>query len=116
MTVHVAPVWLARAVVVVARSKMNAAKKIRLYLQSGQDAAQVEILLQLAFSLQTGKPFQLQPLHDLDEPYFDTALQLIREWHLDHHIASRSKLLEMIYARGQRVVARNAPPPAVTEH
>lgn len=116
MTVHIGPVWLARAVMVVARSKMNAAKKIRLYLQSGRDAAQVEILLQLAFSLQTGKPFQLQPLHDLGEPYFDTALQLIREWHLDHHIASRSKLLEMIYARGQRVAARNAPLPVVTEH
>lgn len=108
--------WRGWAVMVVARSKMNAAKKIRLYLQSGQDAAQVEILLQLAFSLQTGKPFQLQPLHDLDEPYFDTALQLIREWHLDHHIASRSKLLEMIYARGQRVAARNALLPVVTEH
>lgn len=100
----------------VARSKMNAAKKIRHYLQSGQDAAQVEILLQLAYSLQTGKPFQLQPLHDLGEPYFDTALQLIREWHLDHHIASRSKLLEMIYARGQRAVAHNAPSAVVTEH
>lgn len=95
---------------------MNAAKKIRHYLQSGQDAAQVETLLELAYSLQTGKPFQLQPLHDLDEPYFDTALQLIREWRLDHHIASRSKLLEMIYARGQRAVARNVPASAVTEH
>lgn len=95
---------------------MNAAKKIRHYLQSGQDAAQVEILLELAYSLQTGRPFQLQPLHDLDEPYFDAALQLIREWHLDHHIASRSKLLEMIYARGQRAVARNVVAGAVTEH
>ncbi len=95
---------------------MNAAKKIRHYLQSGQDVPQVEIMLELAYSLQTGKPFQLQPLHDLDEVYFETALQLIREWHLDHHIASRSKLLEMIYARGQRATAHNEPVDAVTEH
>lgn len=81
---------------------MNAAKKIRLYLQSGQDRDQIDVLLQLAFSLQTGTAFQLTPLHDLDERYFATALQLMEEWHLDHHIASRSKLLEMIYADRQR--------------
>jgi hypothetical protein len=73
---------------------MNAAKKIRKFIESGMDVAQVQVLKNLAASLELGQSFDLKTLYEIDMNYFDVGLELLADWRFDQHIASRSKLLE----------------------
>ncbi len=75
---------------------MNAAKKIRKFLEEGHDPAQMQVLKDLAAALEMGRSFDLSKLYDIDMRYFDVAIDLLQDWRFDHHIASRSKLLEQL--------------------
>ncbi|RXZ44179.1 hypothetical protein [Crenobacter cavernae] len=75
---------------------MNAAKQIRRLIESGENPEQVEVLKELAGSLELGRTFDLKALYEIDMRYFDLALEMLRDWRFDHHIASRSKLLEQL--------------------
>ncbi|WP_028536895.1 hypothetical protein [Paludibacterium yongneupense] len=75
---------------------MNAAKKIRLLIERGEDGEQVQVLRDLVSSLELGKSFNLKDLYDIDMRYFDVAMELLKDWRFDQHIASRSKLLERL--------------------
>jgi len=75
---------------------MNAAKKIRKFIESGVDADHVQVLKNLAGALELGQSFDLKALYQIDMRYFDVALELLGDWRFDHHISSRSKLLEQI--------------------
>ena len=76
--------------------RMNAAKKIRKFLEEGHDPAQMQVLKDLAAALEMGRSFDLSKLYDIDMRYFDVAIDLLQDWRFDHHIASRSKLLEQL--------------------
>lgn len=77
---------------------MNAAKRIRKMMEeSAGNDAQLDVLKDLAMSLQLGQPFELSRLYQIDYPYFKLALTLLDDWRLDHHIASRSKLVERLF-------------------
>jgi len=75
---------------------MNAAKKIRKFIESGADASHVKVLKDLAGALELGQSFDLKRLYEIDMRYFDVALELLSDWRFDHHISSRSKLLEQV--------------------
>lgn len=74
----------------------SAAKQIRKLIESGQDTEQVQVLKNLATSLELGSTFDLSSLYEIDMDYFDLALELIKDWRFDRRIASRSKLLEQL--------------------
>ncbi|WP_145964050.1 hypothetical protein [Chromobacterium phragmitis] len=78
---------------------MNAAKKLRQLLEQSEDPEQVAVLLRMAAGLQLGLPFDLRRLCGLDSAYFELGVSLLKDWRADHHIASRSKLIESILAR-----------------
>ncbi|MDN0076872.1 hypothetical protein QU481_18670 [Crenobacter sp. SG2303] len=75
---------------------MNAAKQIRKLIQEGESPEQVQVLKDLAAALELSRPFDLASLYEIDQRYFDLAIDLLQDWRLDHHIASRSKLLEQL--------------------
>jgi hypothetical protein len=76
--------------------RMNAAKKIRKMIQSGECPDQVQVLKNLAGALELGQSFDLKSLYQIDMRYFDVALELLADWRFDHHISARSKLLERV--------------------
>lgn len=75
---------------------MNAAKKIRRFIEENQHPEQVQVLKDLAAALEIGRPFDLATLYQIDMRYFDVAIDLLKDWRFDHHIASRSRLLERL--------------------
>ncbi|WP_199101450.1 hypothetical protein [Aquitalea sp. ASV11] len=75
---------------------MNAAKKIRRLIDSGENPEQVQVLKQLAIALQMKESFSIDKLYQIDQRYFDVAMDLLKEWRFDHHIASRSKLIDLL--------------------
>ena len=75
---------------------MNAAKKIRRFIEENQDPEQVQVLKDLAAALEMGRAFELGTLYQIDMRYFEVALDLLKDWRFDHHIAARSKLLEQL--------------------
>lgn len=85
---------------------VNAAKKLRQMLEQGQANEQVGLLLELVADLQLGECFDLRALQKLDEAHFELAMDLIRSWRFDYHIAARSKLLEDILARDKQLSLR----------
>ena len=75
---------------------MSAAKKIRRFIEKNDNSDQVQVLKSLAAALWLGKPFDILSLYGIDMPYFEAAIELLQDWRLDHHIASRSKLVEQL--------------------
>lgn len=91
---------------------MNAAKKIRRFIEEGHDPQQMQVLKELATALEMGRSFDLSLLYDIDMRYFDVAIDLLKDWRFDHHIASRSKLLEQLLteiAPDRQAKAQEAP-------
>lgn len=84
---------------------MNAAKRIRKLLEENTaNDPQLDVLKDLVMSLQLGQAFELSRLYQIDYPYFKLALTLLDDWRLDHHIASRSKLVERLFPLTQDMV------------
>lgn len=97
---------------------MNAAKKIRRFIEENKDHEQVQVLKDLAAALEMGRPFDLGTLYQIDMRYFEVALDLLKDWRFDHHIAARSKLLEQLLteiAPDLRVAEDSTPPVASTD-
>lgn len=78
---------------------MNAAKKIRQFSETEENLEPVQVLKDLAAALELGKPFDLQALYEVDMRYFDVAIQLLKDWRFDRHIASRSKLVQRLFVQ-----------------
>ena len=75
---------------------MNAAKKIRQLIDAGESPEQVQVLKELAIALQMKESFNIARLYQIDQRFFDVAMDLFKEWRFDHHIASRSKLIDLL--------------------
>ncbi|MBP8814611.1 MAG: hypothetical protein KBE25_12615 [Laribacter sp.] len=89
---------------------MNAAKKIRKLIENGTDAEQIAVLTELARALEFGRDFNLARLYDIDQRYFELAVELINDWRFDHHIGARSKLTTLLVS-GEPAPAEAAVPP-----
>lgn len=88
---------------------MNAAKKIRLFIEKNESPEQVQVLKDLAAALELGKPFDLLSLYDIDMRYFDAAIELLQDWRFDHHISSRSKLAERLVIEMMQAPSESCP-------
>ena len=64
--------------------------------------------MELALALQLKEEFALVRLHWLDQRYFDTAMDLLKEWRSDHYIASRSKLIDRLMPRAMDGLAETS--------
>ncbi|MCG9096312.1 hypothetical protein [Laribacter hongkongensis] len=91
---------------------MNAAKKIRKLIENGTDAEQIAVLTELARALEFGRDFNLARLYDIDQRYFELAVELINDWRFDHHIGARSRLTTLLVS-GEPAPAEVAAVPPV---
>ncbi|MCG9032192.1 hypothetical protein [Laribacter hongkongensis] len=89
---------------------MNAAKKIRKLIENGTDAEQIAVLTELARALEFGRDFNLARLYDIDQRYFELAVELINDWRFDHHIGARSRLTTLLVS-GEPAPVETAVPP-----
>ena len=86
-------------------------KKIRRLMDAGDSPEQVQVLKELAVALQMKESFNIDRLYQIDQRYFDIAIDLLKEWRFDHHIASRSKLIDMlIFETMPSILAVNSEP------
>ncbi|WP_137009506.1 hypothetical protein [Aquitalea aquatilis] len=65
-------------------------------IDSGESPEQVQVLKEMTIALQMKDDFSIDRLYQIDQRYFDVAMDLLKEWRFDHHIASRSKLIDML--------------------
>jgi hypothetical protein len=83
-------------------------------MDAGESPEQVQVLKELAVALQMKESFNIDRLYQIDQRYFDIAMDLLKEWRFDHHIASRSKLIDMLIFEATPAVltTSNEPEPA----
>jgi hypothetical protein len=95
---------------------MNAAKKIRLLIEKQESPEQVQVLKELAAALELSKPFDLKSLYEIDMRYFDIALELLKDWRFDHHISSRSKLVDQLVVELMHEPSTSQVPASLARH
>ncbi|SCK24836.1 hypothetical protein [Vogesella sp. LIG4] len=91
---------------------MNAAKRLTKMLDSGESNSQLEVLKMLAIALHHKQAFDLALLYSIDYPYFQLALQLLDDWRLGQHLATRSKLMERLFGMHPDMLVPTALPAA----
>ena len=74
---------------------MRAIKKARKLIESDPMDKSSGILSRLVIALESGAGFAVGDLYDLDYKSFDLALEILAEWRLDRHYASKARLLDL---------------------
>lgn len=92
---------------------MNAAKRIKKMMDESGQCRQLAVLKQLALALELKLPFELAALAQLDASHFQLAQQLLADWHGQHHIDARGRLVERLLAENPALM-RPAPAQAAT--
>lgn len=72
---------------------MLAIKKARKIIKSDPESRTSSILSGLVLALETNASYQLGSLYELDYKNYELAVDIIKEWRLDRHYASKVKLL-----------------------
>jgi len=75
---------------------MNAAKRIRKYLEQNPDSPSSEILSQLVVSIGEESAISLDQLYALNYETFGYVLELLKEWRLDRYNVSKLRLLDTV--------------------
>lgn len=74
---------------------MLAINKTRKFIESDPAAPAAQILSSLVLALETESPFVPSDLYQMDYPHFELALEILSEWRLDRHYASKMRLLDI---------------------
>ncbi|WP_298434270.1 hypothetical protein [Ottowia sp.] len=74
---------------------MRAIKEARKYIERHPDQPDAKTLSQLVLALESEGTFGITGLYDLDYERFRLALQILEEWRLDRHYASKARLLDL---------------------
>ena len=74
---------------------MNAIKVAKRLIANEPLSERAQTLTDLVISLESGEPFFLERLYQLDMDAFEVATQIIEEWRLDRHYAKKAKLLDL---------------------
>lgn len=93
---------------------MNAAKRLKKLLDSGENSAQLDVLKTLVIALHQKQAFDLSLLYTIDYPCFQIALQLLDDWRLGQHLDTRSKLMERLFGMYPDLLFPTTP--SVVEH
>jgi hypothetical protein len=74
---------------------MLAIKKARKFIESKPEESASRTLADLVQSLEHDTAFSLGQLYELDYKRFELALEIMTEWRLDRHYASKARLIEV---------------------
>ena len=74
---------------------MRAIKEARKYIERHPDHTDAKTLSRLVLALESECTFGLTGLYDLGYERFRLALQILEEWRLDRHYASKARLLDL---------------------
>ena len=74
---------------------MRAIKEARKYIERKPDDAHAKTLSRLVLALESEADFPISALYKLDLARFKLALEILDEWRLDRHYASKAKLFDV---------------------
>lgn len=89
---------------------MLAIKKARKLIEANPGDPAAQIVAALVLALESESNIAVAQLYKLDDKRFELALEILNEWRLDRHYASKLRLLDsstMVQALGETVP--NAP-------
>jgi hypothetical protein len=84
---------------------MLAIKKARKYIEANPEHRNSQIFADLVLALEGGTSISVPQFYELDDKCFDIALEILSEWRLDRHYASKLRLLDTSNAVKQMDVA-----------
>ena len=73
---------------------MLAIKKARKLLENNPDDTAAKIIAALVLALESETTIPVAQLYALDDKRFELALEILNEWRLDRHYASKLRLLD----------------------
>lgn len=89
---------------------MLAIKKARKLIEANPDDRNAKIIAGLVLALESDTAISVTQLYALDNKRFDLALEILDEWRLDRHYASKLRLLDAsTVAQNLAATATNAP-------
>ncbi|HSO46080.1 MAG TPA: hypothetical protein VLQ47_11255 [Rhodoferax sp.] len=83
---------------------MLAIKKARKLIEASPDDPAAQIIAALVLALESESSISVAQLYKLDDKRFELALEILNEWRLDRHYASKLRLLDsstMVQALGR---------------
>jgi hypothetical protein len=95
---------------------MNAAKRIRKFLEQNPGNPSSEILSRLVVSIGEESQIALDDLYALNYETFGYALDLLKEWRLDRYNVSKLRLFDTVLDSDRREAVQNGSAPAPTPH
>jgi len=73
---------------------MLAIKKARKLIETNPGDAAAQIIAALVLALESESSISVTELYKLDDRRFELALEILNEWRLDRHYASKLRLLD----------------------
>lgn len=73
---------------------MRAIKEARKLIEKNPDSEAAKILSQLVLALEAEGHFQIADIYQLNYHHFKLALEILQEWRIDRHFASKTKLFD----------------------
>ncbi|OGB54985.1 MAG: hypothetical protein A2496_23090 [Burkholderiales bacterium RIFOXYC12_FULL_60_6] len=73
---------------------MLAIKKARNLIENNPNDDAAKIISALVLALESGTTISVEQLYSLDDKRFELALEILNEWRLDRHYASKLRLLD----------------------
>ena len=83
---------------------MLAIKKARKLIEANPGDPAAQIIAAIVLALESESSISVAQLYKLDDKRFDLALEILNEWRLDRHYASKLRLLDsstMVQALGR---------------
>lgn len=93
---------------------MLAIKKARKLIENNPNDAAAKIIAALVLALESETTLSVAQLYSLDDKRFELALEILNEWRLDRHYASKVRLLDssvMVQALGDAAPGASAAKP-----
>lgn len=73
---------------------MNAIKKVRKLVEKSPQSKAARTVSALVVSLESGTPFNLADLYELNMEHFELALELLEEWRLERYYSAKFRLID----------------------
>ncbi|WP_180127436.1 hypothetical protein [Rhodoferax sp. BLA1] len=73
---------------------MLAIKKARKLIETNPSDPAAQIIARLVLALESASSISVAQLYQLDDKRFELALEILDEWRLDRHYASKLRLLD----------------------
>lgn len=91
---------------------MLAIKKARKFIQANPTDPAARIISALVLALESEGQISVEQLYELSNDKFELVLEILSEWRLDRHYASKLRLLDMSSQVHELSTAAATPPAA----